>query len=202
MFATSGALLVRRAPLAWVPSCHFDREGLKAPLVTLSGAAKALPRRAVKWVSPCHFDRGKEQQRLTEWRNLARKRIGKQTLLPCSERLTVLYKIPPLASLGRDDKDASFQRSFVASLLRMTGGAFIFPCAPLPSSRAIFSQGGRQGQGGRQRRRRITRRGGKTRKIIEKKRPPLHAAGGALYGMVHTVIVRNFHVKRSARNAS
>ena len=27
---------------------------------------------------------------------LARKRIGKQTLLPCSEQLTVLYKIPRL----------------------------------------------------------------------------------------------------------
>ena len=33
---------------------------------------------------------------LTEWRNLARKRIGRQTPLPCSERLCVLYKIPPL----------------------------------------------------------------------------------------------------------
>ena len=41
MSAAGGALLVRRAPLAWVPSCHFDREGLKAPLVTLSSSSHA-----------------------------------------------------------------------------------------------------------------------------------------------------------------
>ena len=29
--------------------------------------------------SVCHFDRGKELPRLTEWRNLARLRISKQT---------------------------------------------------------------------------------------------------------------------------
>ncbi len=51
--------------------------------VTLSGAAKAQPKprsRTGLLHSPlCHFDRGKKQPRLTEWRNLARKRYGKQT---------------------------------------------------------------------------------------------------------------------------
>ena len=70
----------------------------------------------------------------------ARSLRGKPCTEPCSEQLSVLYKIPPLASLGRDDKDDfCFQRSFVASLLRMTeeqkrpltGGAFTSKTPPL-----------------------------------------------------------------------
>ena len=69
-------------------------------------------------------------------------RISKQTLfLPYSEQLSFLYKIPPLASLGRDDKEyICFQRSFDARglcprLLRMTGGKVcrtlpLLPCHP------------------------------------------------------------------------
>ena len=56
----------------------------------------------------------------------ARSLRGKPCTEPCSEQLSVLYKIPPLASLGRYDKDDfCFQRSFDARglcprLLRMT----------------------------------------------------------------------------------
>ena len=42
------------------------------PTVTLSGAAKAKPKPRSRTGLFCHFDRGKEQLRLTEWRNLAR----------------------------------------------------------------------------------------------------------------------------------
>ena len=48
-------------------------------------------------------------------------RIGKRTLLPCSERL--LRSIQDPSTNARDDKDDfCFQRSFGASLRRMTGG--------------------------------------------------------------------------------
>ena len=80
----------RSAPSAMVP-CRDElrmteevRVRRLAPHpVTLSGAAKAQPKprsRTGLLHSPlCHFDRGKKQPRLTEWRNLARKRYGKQT---------------------------------------------------------------------------------------------------------------------------
>ena len=63
--------------------------------------------------------------RLTEWRNLARKRIWRQTLLPCSDLLYHSRQDP--STDARDDKDSfCFQRSFGARalcprLLRMTG---------------------------------------------------------------------------------
>ena len=71
----------------------------------------------------------------------ARSLRGKPCTEPCSEQLSVLYKIPPLASLGRDDKDDFyFQRSFGAPI---TG----FP----KSIEELFGKrsGRRCGQGGK-----------------------------------------------------
>ena len=70
--------------------------------------AKRPSRRTSENVNrPCHFDRGKEQQRVTEWRNLARCVSVTNSFCRVQNRYYVLYKIPPLASLGRNDRGKS-----------------------------------------------------------------------------------------------
>ena len=59
---------------------------------------------------PLSFRPRERTQRVTEWRNLARKRIGYKLFLPCSERLTVLCKIPPLGRFYRAPK--KYRRTF------------------------------------------------------------------------------------------
>ena len=55
---------------------------------------------------PCHPERSGEGKAKAAQSNGSCAQAHRRTnaFLPCSERLTVLYKIPPLASLGRDDR--------------------------------------------------------------------------------------------------
>ena len=86
---------------------------------------------------------------------------GKPCIEPCSEQLTVLYKIPPLASLGRDDMGRVVTTGRAggvdkcgrapSAIARRAGGAGCErKIGERPSSvgyAATFPQGGRQGRG-------------------------------------------------------
>ena len=73
---------------------------------------------------------------LTKWRNLARKRIGRQTFLPCSERLSILYKIPRL-TLGMTRPLLFSEILRLASLAQDDRRGYPLPHCPTPLFRRL-----------------------------------------------------------------